>query len=524
MRAFQGPLGPYLLAATVLLLATLSRWALHPLLGESAAFHTYFVAVVIVSLYTSLGPALLTLVLGGAVSAALFFSPAGYPLPTELEQWGRLVLFYTAGGVTVFLAARLRASRRALQESMLDAEARGALLKRITDSVPMLFAFVDRDLRYRYVSAGYEDWFQVRPENIPGRHVKEVVGAEAFALIEPDLRRALAGEVVEFERALSFRVTGVRTVRVRLDPIRRHRQLEGFSVLLVDMTERRRLDARAAQLAAIVTAAQEAIITRDLDGVVTEWNTGAQRVFGYSAADMVGTHIDRLAPEERAHENLWLMAEAEAGRPVEEFETVRLHKDGHSIDILLSAAPILDARGRLSALATVERDVTARKQAEKALRANEAQLKAIIDNSPVVLFIKDLEGRYLLANRSYLELFGTTAEALIGLTDGDRPFTRDFVEEMRANDRKVIESGEAEDFEESTEIAGVLRTYVSTKFPLRDPDGKVYALCGISTDITEQKQQQAQLREADPARISSFPCWAMNCATHSPLSSTLRNC
>ncbi len=113
-----------------------------------------------------------------------------------------------------------------------------------------------------------------------------------------------------------------------------------------------------------------------------------------------------------------------------------------------------------------------------------------------MLFIKDVQGRYLLANRSYLRLFDTTNDELIGITDYDR-FPAEEADAFRANDEKVIETGGAQEFEETGVFDGEVRTYLSVKFPLRDEHDRVYAICGISTDITEQKRQQQQLLEID---------------------------
>ncbi|MFW6093804.1 MAG: ATP-binding protein [Pseudomonadota bacterium] len=148
-----------------------------------------------------------------------------------------------------------------------------------------------------------------------------------------------------------------------------------------------------------------------------------------------------------------------------------------------------------AAVGRIQRDMVERKRAETALRESEARMQAILDNSPLVLYIKDREGRYLLANRSYLKLFKTSAEELLGLTDYDR-FPKAVADEYRANDLRVIETGEPREFEESGVFDGVTRNYVSTKFPLRDETG-IYAVCGISTDISDQKRQQQELMEID---------------------------
>jgi PAS domain S-box-containing protein len=153
-------------------------------------------------------------------------------------------------------------------------------------------------------------------------------------------------------------------------------------------------------------------------------------------------------------------------------------------------------RQLVKAVATANKDLERRREAEHLARESEARLQAIIDNSPLVLFIKDVNGRYLMANQSYYDLFGTTPEDLLGITDFDR-LPKEVAEIYWQNDLQVIRSGEAREFEESAEIDGRLRTYASTKFPLYDDLRGLYAVCGISMEITEQKRQQEELREID---------------------------
>ncbi len=266
------------------------------------------------------------------------------------------------------------------------------------------------------------------------------------------------------------------------------------SALIVALTEWFRTT--NANLSAVVSTAHEGIVTRNLDGLVTGWNAGAERLYGYSRDEMLGRASERLSPPSRASEARWILDEVRAGRPVEALETERLHKDGRHIDVLVSAAPVLDSRGRVRAVASIERDVTERRRMERARRISEARLQAIIDNSPLVVFIKDLEGRYFLVNRSYAALFGTTLEAVLGATDCDL-FPPERAELYRRNDRAVIDSGSAQKFEEEVEAQGVLLTFLSTKFPLRDDDGEIYAVCGIATDITEATRRHEQLLDLD---------------------------
>jgi len=128
------------------------------------------------------------------------------------------------------------------------------------------------------------------------------------------------------------------------------------------------------RLAAIVEASDDAIVGEDLDGRITNWNASAERIFGYPAAEMLGRTFTALVPPERKAEASAIGARIRAGGRVEPFETVRLRRDGSRIPVMLSVAPIRDSGGRISGASCIAHDITNRRQAEAALRANQAEL------------------------------------------------------------------------------------------------------------------------------------------------------
>src|SRR5262249_41002892 len=141
-------------------------------------------------------------------------------------------------------------------------------------------------------------------------------------------------------------------------------------------------------------------------------------------------------------------------------------------------------------------DLTQQRQAQAALRASEQRLRDIIDNWPSVIFVKDPEGRYLLANRAFEHLGGPPPEQMIGTTDYDY-MPADAAERFRVDDVRVLYSGAVLRYEEVVPLPGGPRPFLTVKFPLCDVEGKPYAICGIATDITDLKKAEEALREAD---------------------------
>jgi PAS domain S-box-containing protein len=160
---------------------------------------------------------------------------------------------------------------------------------------------------------------------------------------------------------------------------------------------------------------------------------------------------------------------------------------------LTTLAPLQDARGQIYRIVGTAMDITERKHIEYELRESEERLQALLNNSTSVIYMKDLQSRYILINHRYAELFHIDQATAKGKTDYDF-FPPDIATAFQANDRAVIESGTAIEWEELAPLEDGLHTYLSVKFPLVDAMGQIYAVCGISTDISDRKRQEEILR------------------------------
>jgi PAS domain S-box-containing protein len=137
---------------------------------------------------------------------------------------------------------------------------------------------------------------------------------------------------------------------------------------VMDVTERKRGEQATRLLAAVVESSHDAIVSKNLDGTITSWNTGAERLFGYAPEEAVGQNITLIIPPDRRDEERAIVEQLTRGERVDHFETVRMHKDGSLLDVALTISPMKDAAGRIVGASKLARDITERKRAEEALR------------------------------------------------------------------------------------------------------------------------------------------------------------
>jgi PAS domain S-box-containing protein len=213
-------------------------------------------------------------------------------------------------------------------------------------------------------------------EEYLGRNITEFyVNAETLRDI---LTRSARGQVLEDYHARMRCKDGlIRDVLINSSLYFKNGELVHIRCFTRDVTELQRAEEARAMLAAIVESSDDAIVSKNLDGIVTSWNTGAQRLFGYRADEMIGQSILRIIPEERQHEEKDILARLRRGESVEHYETVRATRDGRRVDISLTVSPIRDAAGKIIGASKIARDIGSWKKAEELLvQAKDDLLKA----------------------------------------------------------------------------------------------------------------------------------------------------
>ena len=244
----------------------------------------------------------------------------------------------------------------------------------------------------------------------------------------------------------------------------------------------------------MVEHANDIIYTLSPEGVLTFVSPNWTEILGHDRSEVIGVNfVPFVHPDDIERCGAFLQRVFETGERQGPIEYRVQRKDGE-YRCHTSNAALLDAPDGSKTYVGIARDITERKQAEDALRDSEAMLSSVLDNSGTVIFIKDLEGKYLLINRRYEDLFHISREEVVGKTDFDI-FPAEAAEQFQEKDRRALEHGPIEEEELVPQDDGP-HTYVSVKFPLLDAAGEAYATCGIATDITGRKRDEQALQRA----------------------------
>ena len=245
------------------------------------------------------------------------------------------------------------------------------------------------------------------------------------------------------------------------------------------------------RLAAIVSGSQDAILAKDLDGVITDWNPAAERLFGHTAEEAIGRPVwTIIIPPERAEEERVLLRRALADEPVQGVLTERLRRDGSRVQVSLTMAPIRDEDGRAIGVSTTARDVTESLRAD----AERTRLAAIVRSTSDAVVAMDLEGRVTDFNTAAAEMFGFTADS-IGTSVLDAVGADESQRARRAEIVRRAGSGETLAYE-AARLDGEGRRFVlaNTIGPIHDDEGEITGIAAIARDITEQRKAQEQQR------------------------------
>ncbi|HUP29884.1 MAG TPA: PAS domain S-box protein, partial [Usitatibacter sp.] len=244
----------------------------------------------------------------------------------------------------------------------------------------------------------------------------------------------------------------------------------------------------SALLAAIVSSSDDAIISKTLEGIVTSWNPAAERIFGYSAEEMIGQSILRLIPTELRSEETLIIGKVSAGERLEHFETTRLRKDGRRVHVSLTVSPVKNASGVVVGASKIARDIGSQREGDRA----RALLASIVASSDDAIISKDVNGVITSWNGAAEKLYGYTAAEMIG-----SPVRKIIPQGLQYEEDEILEkirNGERIDHFETQRVhksGGRIEVSITVS-PVRDSSGRVIGASKIARDVSQQREAQRQ--------------------------------
>jgi PAS domain S-box-containing protein len=312
--------------------------------------------------------------------------------------------------------------------------------------------------------------------------------------------QAAAGTPLRFELQLHSQGGQVRTIDISFRPLHD----EASRVILIvpaglDITSRVLAEQATNRLAAVVESSEDAIVSKDLNGIIATFNQAAEQLFGYTAEEVIGKPVTILIPPDRQHEETEILARIRRGDRVHQFETVRRCKDGTLADISLTVSPVKDDLGRIIGAAKIARDITQRKLAEAKLRDSERQLQELISAVPAAIYTTNAEGRITYHNQATLELTGRTPTIgsdewcttwkLYQPNGTPLPYDQSPMAIALAEGRAIRNAEVVAERPDGTRVP-----FIPYPTPLRDSTGKIVGAINMLVDISERKQAETQQR------------------------------
>jgi len=263
-----------------------------------------------------------------------------------------------------------------------------------------------------------------------------------------------------------------------------------------DVTERRRKEETNQRLAAIVQSSDDAIIGKTLDGIITSWNKGAEKIYGYREDEVINRPVFLLVPPGHKNDMQKILAKIRNNEHIEHLEAVRVKKGGQQINVSLTISPLYDANGNIIGASTIGRDITERKKMEAQLKESESKAKAILDQTFQFIGLMTIDGTLLEVNKAAADLVGTDGKEYLNKPFWDTPWWRhspQLQDKLREAIKKVA-MGELVRFEATHKAKDGSLHYVDFSLkPIKDATGKIIYMIPEGRDITERKAMEEKL-------------------------------
>ncbi|HWI15633.1 MAG TPA: PAS domain S-box protein, partial [Burkholderiales bacterium] len=413
-----------------------------------------------------------------------------------------------AAFVTMLLlmaVAAYQTLRRREAAARLHGQEERARLAAIVDGADDAIVSSDLDRIITTWNPAAERLFGYTAAEAVGRHIAMLLPPDAHDEVEMNLARVVEGETVKSYDVVRLTKDGRNIdVSVTRSPIMdEDGRVIGIARIYRDIREQKRAAAAQERLAAIVEHSNDAMVTRTMDGIVTSWNAGAARMFGYTAQEAIGRHVSFL----HAPGNVPAIASANErlcrGESVAPFRSERITKDGRAIDVLTSLSPLRGASGEVEGASLIFQDMSQLRRAETALSESERQIRAIFEQAAVGMGLRSADPdnpRWLRVNQKLCDILGYTEAELLQMTSFDVTPPEDVPASME-NNRRLLE-GSIPAYSRNKRYVRKDGSLIWVNISLslvRDESGAPLHAIAVVEDITARKNTEMQL-----ARWTSF--------------------
>ncbi len=430
----------------------------------------------------------------------------------ENGRWVRRSEFKTpAGGIVGILTdiTELKAREADLKENEQRLRASEGQLRTITNSVPVLINYVGADRRIQFVNRTTTNWYNLPASAILGRTVAELFGEDSYTKLEPNIDSVLAGGSVTFEDEFEYPDGKTRNVQVSYLPdFADDKSVRGFFGLVVDLTARRQaelgLKESEEKFKDFAESSADWFWEMDENLRFTYVSDRIREVMGIDPESYIGKSRDEFHNGD-LEDRHWRdhAADLKARRPFRNFQIETVLPNGELAHFSISGLPVCDDHGEFLGYRGTGSDITAQVNAELLMREREAMLRSFIDNSPSVIVMKDLEGRFTFVNHAYAEARGGTPEDWIG-KKAYASSPPDHAAAMSAQDHAVAEHRNPVTSERHTTLRdGTPYHRIVTKFPVSNDEDELIGIGTISTDVIEHYQTRLAL-ESSEERLRSI--------------------
>lgn len=319
----------------------------------------------------------------------------------------------------------------------------------------------DRHLREIVKTLGLVSYMGV-PLKIHGK----IIGALTFSSIQVDK--------VYTKNDLTFVEEVARRIAYAIENARLYEQAQR-----IIETEQR--------LAAIVSYSDDAIISKNLNGIINTWNKAAEKVFGYTQQEAIGQHIKLIIPKNLWSEEKEIIRNIKQGKHIDHYETVRLRKDGEQIFVSLSISPIKNEQGKIVGASKIVRDVTEKKKNENEL----THLASLVESTSDAIWSRTLDGRIISWNKGAEIMYGYTSEEAVGKDVNDLVVPSENQDEPNIITKRILTGEYIHNFETVRVTREGKKIDVSmTISPVKDPQGKIVGISAIVRNVSDQKEQE----------------------------------